>query len=412
MRQNITNFLKNLGPGVITASAGIGMSHLIQSTRAGTYFGFELLWLIIVVNIMKYPFIEYGFRYCAAKKENLLQGYKKLSPKLLSIFLLINIISAIGTIAAGAYISAGILESVINSGLGLKTLSTYIIIICILIIAIGNYNYFDNFMKIFMAILLISTLSVATLALWQYPEIKTQASFYQDSAWNWKYLPFIIALMGWMPAPIEISVWHSLWLEEKNKNNKEINFKLAKKDFDIGYLLMIITAILFLTIGAVIMHHSGQEVSNSGVLFSSQLVSSYTSIIGGWSQHIISTAILATILSTILVLIDAYPRSISEGILLLKNQQNNKKTYHIWAMILCCILAIFIINYFVNNFKDIVDIVCTLAFLFAPLFAYLNYRLVNDKEFPKEHKPKKWLRILSYIGFIYMIGFSILYLNS
>ena len=65
---SILNFLKILGPGIIAASAAIGNSHLIQSTRAGGYFGFELLWVIIAINILKYPFIEYGFRYTAATK--------------------------------------------------------------------------------------------------------------------------------------------------------------------------------------------------------------------------------------------------------------------------------------------------------------------------------------------------------
>jgi Mn2+/Fe2+ NRAMP family transporter len=412
MTKNINNFIKNIGPGILMASAGIGMSHLIQSTRAGAYFGFELLWVIIAVNIIKYPFIEYGFRYCAAKKENLLQGYKNLNPKLLAIFLIINLISAIGTIAAGAYISAGILESIIKTGLGLKILSTYIIIICIFIIAIGSYRYFDNFMKIFMIILLISTTSVAALALWQYPEIKNQTSFYQDSPWSWQYLPFIIALMGWMPAPIEISVWHSIWLEEKNRNNKAIDFNSAKKDFNIGYFLMIITAILFLALGAIVMHHSGQEVSNSSILFSNQLILSYSSIIGDWSKNIISIAILATIFSTILVLIEAYPLSISKGLTILTSRQKNKKNSHFWAMFFCCFLSILLIHFFVNNFKDIVDIIATLAFISAPLFAYLNHKLVSDKNFPKEYKPKKWLIFLSYIGFSYMIIFCLFYLFS
>ncbi len=36
---SIVRFLQILGPGIIAASAIIGNSHLIQSTRAGGYFG-------------------------------------------------------------------------------------------------------------------------------------------------------------------------------------------------------------------------------------------------------------------------------------------------------------------------------------------------------------------------------------
>ena len=50
------NVLKKLGPGLLFAGAAIGVSHLVQSTRAGADFGFSLLWVLILSNIIKYPF--------------------------------------------------------------------------------------------------------------------------------------------------------------------------------------------------------------------------------------------------------------------------------------------------------------------------------------------------------------------
>ena len=35
------NFLKKLGPGILFAGAAIGVSHLVQSTKAGADFGEE-----------------------------------------------------------------------------------------------------------------------------------------------------------------------------------------------------------------------------------------------------------------------------------------------------------------------------------------------------------------------------------
>mgnify|MGYP003844101045 CR=1 FL=1 len=31
---------------------------------------------------------------------------------------------------------------------------------------------------------------------------------------------FLIAFMGWMPAPIDISIWHSIWVLEKKNDLK------------------------------------------------------------------------------------------------------------------------------------------------------------------------------------------------
>ena len=70
--------LKKLGPGLLFAGAAIGVSHLVQSTRAGADFGWGLLWALFLVNLFKYPFFQFGPRYALATGESLLDGYYKL----------------------------------------------------------------------------------------------------------------------------------------------------------------------------------------------------------------------------------------------------------------------------------------------------------------------------------------------
>ena len=50
------NIFKSLGPGLLFAGAAVGVSHLVQSTRAGADFGFGLLWVLLLATIFKYPF--------------------------------------------------------------------------------------------------------------------------------------------------------------------------------------------------------------------------------------------------------------------------------------------------------------------------------------------------------------------
>ena len=48
-------FLQTLGPGLLFAGAAIGVSHLVQSTKAGAEFGFGLFglyYLFIFLNIL------------------------------------------------------------------------------------------------------------------------------------------------------------------------------------------------------------------------------------------------------------------------------------------------------------------------------------------------------------------------
>ena len=70
--------LQKLGPGLLFAGAAIGVSHLVQSTRAGADFGWGLLWALLLSNLFKYPFFQFGTRFALATHKNLLEGYFQL----------------------------------------------------------------------------------------------------------------------------------------------------------------------------------------------------------------------------------------------------------------------------------------------------------------------------------------------
>ena len=46
-----------LGPGVLYAAAAVGVSHLVQATRAGADYGLGLLAVVVLTCILKYPAI-------------------------------------------------------------------------------------------------------------------------------------------------------------------------------------------------------------------------------------------------------------------------------------------------------------------------------------------------------------------
>ena len=50
------SLFKTLGPGILFASTAIGVSHLVQSTRAGAEYGLIMLVFVLLATIFKYPF--------------------------------------------------------------------------------------------------------------------------------------------------------------------------------------------------------------------------------------------------------------------------------------------------------------------------------------------------------------------
>ena len=51
-------FWSAFGPGLLWAASAIGVSHLVQSTRAGAVAGFGLASVILLAVIFKYPFFD------------------------------------------------------------------------------------------------------------------------------------------------------------------------------------------------------------------------------------------------------------------------------------------------------------------------------------------------------------------
>ena len=101
--------LRAVGPGILFAGACIGVSHLVQSTRAGAGYGFDLLWAVALVLIFKYPFFQYAHRYTVATGECLLDGYRRLGGWALGLFMLVVVGSSFITLAAVTVVTAGLM---------------------------------------------------------------------------------------------------------------------------------------------------------------------------------------------------------------------------------------------------------------------------------------------------------------
>jgi Mn2+/Fe2+ NRAMP family transporter len=223
-------------------------------------------------------------------------------------------------------------------------------------------------------------------------------------------ITFLIAFMGWMPAPLDVSVWHSLWTTEKQKtSNEKRNPKTALLDFNIGYLGTIILGISFVALGALIMYPTGQSFSNSAGLFSVQLIEMYTQSLGNWAYIIIGIAAFTTMFSTTLTTLDASPRSMHKTTELVF-EKPLKKGYLFWSIILI-LGTLSIYFYFLSEMGKLIKVATVLSFLTAPFYALTNYILISSKHTPKDWQPSKFMHFISCLGLLFLVGFSIWYLT-
>lgn len=399
------NKLSKLGPGLLFAGAAIGVSHLVQSTRAGADFGWGFIWALVLVNLFKYPFFQYGPRFTVATNTSLLEGYYKLGKGYLRAYFVLNIASMFTIQTAVTIVTAGLASQIFGITDNLVYWSVAITIICTFILWVGKYAILDHIVKWVILTLTITTIIAVGLA-----SIKntTPLSFVQIFPAETNLL-FLIAFMGWMPAPMDISIWHSLWTIEKNKELRaKVTMKESLFDFNVGYWITLILGACFMGLGVFVMYGTGTEFSSQGGVFASQLINLYTSTLGTGVYLLIAIAALTTMFSTTITTLDASPRSTSKTIELLfpKRKQND---YKLWLLILASgTISIFV--FLLSEMGLLILIATVLSFVTAPFYAFLNFKLVRSDQMPKKDKPGKALQILSVLGLLFLTGFAVGYL--
>jgi len=406
----LNSLLKTIGPGILYAGAAIGASHLVLSTRAGADYNFRLIWIILLINFFKYPFFEFSYRYTSATGKSMLDGYRKLGRWAIFTFLILSFCTAIVNYAAVIKITSDLAAYLFHIKLNSFITSTGLLLIILFMLLIGRYALLDKIMKGMIVILALFTIIAFIFAL--NLGHQTEPGFVPPVLWNTAGLTFLIVLMGWMPTPIDASIWPSLWALERQK---QTNYKPSSReysfDFHLGYVGSAVLAIFFLGLGALVMYGTGKQFSANGLIFSQQLVSLYSESIGNWSTTIIATVVLITMFSTALTVIDGYPRSLEGSLVQIFPSFNKfgRKIYILWAIFLS-FTAVIIIGFFTKNMRSLLEIATVLSFLTAPVFAFINYRVVTSSFIPQKNHPKIWLKILSWAGISFLIGFSLIYL--
>ena len=412
-KKGITHYLKIIGPGLLFAGAAVGVSHLYLSTKAGAEFGMGLLWIVLLANLLKYPFFEFGPRYTAATGTTLLDGYKKLGNWVLVVFFIMTFFSMFSIQAAVTVVTAGLASNFLPLGEHSAVIwSAIILTLCFLILAVRKFSLLDNIMKVIIVSLTIFSIIAVIFAL----------NGGQATDLNWTFelpttgagLALFVGIIGWMPGPIDLSVWYSLWAKAKNtEDKKDFSLKNTLLDFNIGYAGTAILALCFLALGALVMFNSGTSFSSKGSVFAQQLIDVYSSTLGSSLEYIIGGAALITMFSTSFTCLDALPRSMAKTTALFNENKpsNENKYYWIWLIGLIS-GTILILLFFITDMALMIKVATILSFLTAPFFAITNYLLVTHKDIPKSLQPKKWLRILSILGMIFLVGFSIFYIST
>ena len=404
-------FFTILGPGLLMAAAAIGVSHLVQATRAGALYGMDLLLFILLAFVLKYPTFRFGHEYAHATGQHLLTGFRKQGTWAVLLCALVVFCVMFTGFAAVVLVTSGL--AVISFGLTLPIgmVAAGICFFSGVCLAAGQYRWLDRVTRVLLLTLFVCTLAATALAVplfdWDHTDIFTPHLPDRSS------VLFLAALIGFMPAPFETCIWQSLWVLEKHKQEK-LSAREVLLDYHVGYFSTLFTSVCFLVLGAAVMYGSGQQFSSSPAEFSAQLISIYTSLLGEWTRPIIALAAFAVMLSTVLVLHDGYPRNVCALVSCFRERELSEQQHfsiYLATILAMCLISMSILLFFIQSFKTLIDIATTLAFLTAPVLAWLIHRAMHSNDVPDAARPTPGLSRYSAACVWALTLFAVFYLG-
>ena len=457
--------LAAFGPGLLFAGAAVGVSHLVQSTRGGAEFGIAAVFIVVASCLLKWPAFRFGPLYAAATGNSLLDGYRRRGRWTLVVFTLMTLAICFTTLAAVTVVTVGLLINLVPSigellagaglpgGPGLEVAWASMILLGVIgiVLGTGGYRLLERIMKFVMPLLAISTIIAMAIAM---PRILSR---------EWVLLPdvsqessrsLLAALVGWMPAPIDIAVWSSLWTLAKMRTDRSRNrLRPILFDFDVGYVGTLILAVCFVILGAAVMHGSGETFSNKAPEFGGQVVDLYANQLGEWTRPIVATAAFLAMLSTTVTVADGFPRALAAVLAAafgpirptraerdpgvvpgplrhviesamgrrseedsdpepkeVRGSEGGRWAYWIAFVLVATGAGVILFRVVPEDFKRLIDFVTITSFVIAPVLVLFNHLSVTGREVPKSARPGIVWRGWSWLCFAVTLCFALWYL--
>ena len=389
----------------------IGTSHLVLSTKAGAQYGWLMAIPILLANIFKYPFFEFGVRYTNVTGKTLIEGYLNRGKGYLWFYGLITLVTTFTILAALYTVTAGLFINLFQiPEVYINYISLALFAFISLLLIIGKYKFMEVSLKFVVTVLFLALLITTVVVIFKGPVDKVP-NFTPPQIFNNMGILFLISLMGWMPTTVEASSWVSLWSVEKWKTQSKPSLRESLQEFKVGYFTTSLLALFFLTIGCMTLYGTNTALSGNAVTFADQIVQLFTTHIGPWAYILIAIAAFATMFSTCMTAHDALARvSIDITGLLFSDLKlsGNKQIFAVSVLLLACI-NFTVVSVFKSNMGQLVALATFVSFVVAPIVGYMNLKNVMSEEIPIADRPKKPLQILTYLGILFLSLFSIHY---
>jgi Mn2+/Fe2+ NRAMP family transporter len=465
------NKLKWYGPGLLWLVASVGSGSVLFTPRIGARYGYELLWLALIVFYFMWVMIREVGRYTVVTGKTIFEGYRDISGSgNWSIwFILVPTIAAAVTTVGGIAALAG--SALMLAFPGEQAIyATALILISIVLVVSGQYPVVEKTASIMAALLI---LIVVTASIIVFPDLSAISHELLPGFPDDMDMEFVIPWVGFILAGSTGIMWFSYWVvareyggamsNEKDVHNlnrdkmnsdndlnetiNEVQYKLKKwlkilsATAAIGVIGGGIVIVSFLTLGAELLRPEG--IIPEGIDVAEDLTRLLSEIWGDAGFWILLVGIIIPLWGTILSNQDGYGRMFSDGTLILampflkknnmiekdenghnqpaKNLHGTKKKLVSWLLNKSLLSAFFSITlaavlplvafFIVRNPVDILGVAGTIAAVHTPIVVFLTLYL-NHKRLPKEFRPGKLITFSMILSGLFYGAFGVYYFTT
>ena len=406
-----------MGPGLLLAATSVGASHILMSPEAGARYDLQLVWLVVLTHLFKYPAFEFAPRYVAARGESLLEAYARAGgPKHWALWLGIAdmTIQAIGLIAALVGLTASFLTASVGI-LSLPLWSLVLLTLLLLLLALGHYRALRAVnvgLLLFLAFGTVVAFLASPPALTDLPQMVVP-SLPEGS------LLLVAAILGFMPTSVAVSIWQSLWSLEQGRFRDHAETTSDERrdllrhglfDLRVGYGLSAGLAVLFVSLGATVLHPRGLVPQGTDVALT--LSRLYTEVLGEWMQPIVLLMAFAALFTTCYTMMDGFPRSFVAARRVLRGQPaaGAEVDRGYWTFLLSVTFGGLAILAVLPDPAMLVKGVGAFGLLLSPIYYTLNLWAVTRWIDAPELRPGKFMVALAVLGIVSMVAVALLLL--
>lgn len=265
-----------VGPGIVVAATGVGAADMIATLVAGTHYGYELFWAVIVGVIMKIVLVEGAGRFTLATGKTIFEGWRSLGKW--TIWYFGPYIMIWGFVYGATAMSSSALPlAALFPFLPLAVWAIIMGLLGFVMVWFGRYALFEKITAVLVGVMFVTIVGMAIIAVPNIPEmLKGLIPRIPEGG-----VIYTLALAGGVGGTITLAAY-GYWLREKGWSTPKW-MKVMRIDNSVAYVLTGIFVVAMLIVGAEVVRAAGIAISagDEGLLdLSTVLREKYGDVVG------------------------------------------------------------------------------------------------------------------------------------